>query len=210
VAIDGSPSLLIRSLRDRQQYHDPHGAAARAGFSSAAWPLFGMLWPSAQPLAARLALRPVVAGERILEMGCGLALASLAAHRAGADVTASDAHPLAGRFLRANLRLNGLAGLPYHHGPWTEGDPAPEGETALMGRFQLLIGSDLLYERDDGRLAGFVDRHAADTAEVWIVDPQRGNRPAFSRRLAARGFALTEERIHTAAYRGAWLVYRRP
>ena len=59
------------------------------GISSAAWPLFGLLWPSGAHLAARLALRPVRSGERILEIGCGLALASLVGHRRGADVTAN-------------------------------------------------------------------------------------------------------------------------
>jgi predicted nicotinamide N-methyase len=210
VLIDGSPSLDLRSLRDRQQFFDPHGAAARAGFSSGDWPLFGLLWPSARPLAARLALRPVTPGERLLEMGCGLGLASLAAHRAGADVTASDSHPLAGRFLRANLRLNHLSALPYRHGPWAADAAASEDETALSGRFGLLFGSDLLYERDDdGRLAGFIGRHAAPQAEVWIVDPNRGNRPPFSRRLLAQGFALTEEPIRSADYRGRWLIYQR-
>jgi predicted nicotinamide N-methyase len=210
VVIDGSPSLNLRSLRDRQQFFDPHGAAARAGFSSADWPLFGLLWPSARPLAARLALRPVTAGERLLELGCGLGLASLAAHRAGADVTASDSHPLAGRFLRANLRLNQLADLPYRHGPWAADACASDDETALSGRFALLFGSDALYERDDdGRLAGFIGRHAAAQAEVWIVDPNRGNRPPFTRRLVRQGFVLTEENIHDAGYRGRWLIYRR-
>ena len=43
------------------------------------WPLFGLLWPSGAQLAARLGARPVTPGERILEIGCGLALASLVA-----------------------------------------------------------------------------------------------------------------------------------
>jgi SAM-dependent methyltransferase len=214
VVIDGVPSLNIRSLRDRQQFFDPHGAAARAGFSSADWPLFGLLWPSARPLAARLALRTVQSGERLLEVGCGLGLASLAAHRAGADVTASDSHPLAGRFLRANLRLNAMAALPYRHGPWTASDHVPDGETALSGRFELIFGSDLLYERDDtGRLAGFIGRHAAARSEVWLIDPNRGNRSPFHRRMAVLGYELREETIAGpvagVAYRGRWLLYSR-
>lgn len=210
MAIDGSPSIHLRSLLDRQQYFDPHGAAARAGFSSGDWPLFGLLWPSARPLAARLAARALVPGERMLEIGCGLGLASLAAHRAGADVTASDSHPMAGRFLRANLRLNDLIALPYRHGPWAVDAHVPDGETALTGRFELLFGSDVLYERDDeGRLAGFIGRHAAPRAEVWIVDPNRGNRPPFTRRMAQQGFTLAEERIQGPDYRGRWLVYQR-
>src|ERR1700741_5450555 len=107
ITIAGVDDLVIRSLLDHQQFSDPNEAALRAGISSATWPLFGLLWPSGAQLAARVALRPVTANERILEIGCGLALASLVAHRRGADVTASDNHPLAASFLPENLRLNG-------------------------------------------------------------------------------------------------------
>src|SRR6266850_1922734 len=108
IAIAGVDDLIIRSLLDRQQFFDPDGDADRVGISSAAWPMFGLLWPSGSHLAARMALHPVSAGERILEIGCGLALASLVGHRRGADVTASDCHPLAQAFLEENLRLNQL------------------------------------------------------------------------------------------------------
>jgi predicted nicotinamide N-methyase len=222
IAVTGVDDLIIRSLLDRQQFSDPHGAALRAGISSATWPLFGLLWPSGAQLAARVALRPVTANERILEIGCGLALASLVAHRRGADVTASDNHPLAASFLAENLRLNGLAPMKYRHGDWAadQRTPAGPGDTALpgavRGTFELVIGSDLLYERDaNGDLASFIGRHCAPSCEVWIVDPDRGNRSAFSRRMASAGFTLREERLDTlalldaAAYKGRLLVYSR-
>src|SRR3546814_7335178 len=80
IAVTGIDDLLIRSLLDRQQYHDPEGTANRLGICSASWPLFGMLWPSSMQLAARLVLRPVCSNERILEIGCGLALARSEEH----------------------------------------------------------------------------------------------------------------------------------
>ena len=221
IPIAGADDLLIRSLLDSRQFSDPLGEAARQGISSAAWPLFGQVWPSGVQLAARLAARAVIVGERILEVGCGLALASLAGHRAGADVTASDCHPLAGGFVLENLRLNGLSPMKYRHGPWEEpaGGTAPGGGGApglVCGLFDLIIGSDVLYERDDrSALAGFISRHAGATAEVWIVDPDRGNRPAFNRQMAIAGFLMREERLDrpaqagAALYKGRLLVYRR-
>ena len=100
IAIPGADDLIIRSLLDRLQFFDPLGEADRLGISSAAWPLFGLLWPSSAHLAARMALRPVCSHERILEVGCGLALASLVSHRRGADVTGAIAIPWRSVFSR--------------------------------------------------------------------------------------------------------------
>jgi predicted nicotinamide N-methyase len=221
IAVDGVADLTIRSLLDRQQYCDPLGDAERLGISSASWPHFGLLWPSGAWLAARLARRAMIPGERVLELGCGLALASMVGHRLGADVTASDCHPLAERFLRENLRLNCLLPMKYRHGHWGPGSVAPrpfeEGMAGIVaGLYDLIIGSDLLYERDaEGALATYIGAHASPAAEVWIVDPDRGNRPAFHRAMDAQGFDRCEERIGRpaspglVAYQGRMLTYRR-
>ena len=220
IDVDGVQPLQIRSLLDRQQYADPLGLAARQGISSAAWPLFGLLWPSGRHLAARLGRRPVLAGERILELGCGLGLASLVGHRRGADMTASDCHPLASAFLAENLRLNGLPALRYRHGRWGLPLLAPLADAVdplVQGRFDLIIGSDLLYERDeDGQLARYITRHAAARAEVWIIDPDRGNRAAFNCQMALRGFERSEARLvdlpapaGEPPYKGRVLVFQR-
>jgi len=112
----GGLDYRIRALRDRLQYADPDGRAERAGISSATWPLFGLVWPSGVALAEAAATLPIE-GRRILEVGCGLGLASLVLARRGADVTASDLHPLAEEFLRENAALNGLAPIPYRDAP---------------------------------------------------------------------------------------------
>jgi predicted nicotinamide N-methyase len=221
VAVSGVADLQIRALLDRQQFADADGAAAALGISSAQWPLFGLLWPSGRHLAQHMAQRALVPGERILEIGCGLALASLVCHRRGADVTASDCHPLAGAFLRENLRLNDLPPLPYRHGHWgvlTDGQAAAAlARSAVAGRFNLIIGSDVLYERDEaGTLAGFLDDHLQPCAEVLIVDPDRGNRGAFNRHMLRLGFALQTHTLGgaaggpaAAAYKGRLLQYSR-
>lgn len=140
---------------------------------------------------------------RVLEIGCGLALASLVIHRRQGDVTASDIHPLAETFLRENARRNGLSPMKYRDGDWLHRGDAP-------GTFDLIIGSDVLYERNHpAQLAGFVAHHAAEHAVVVIIDPDRGNRPAFTRLLDADGFVLTETKLCHDGYRGRILQYRR-
>lgn len=218
VCIAGVDNLLIQSLLDRQQFSDPDGEAEALGISSAMWPLFGMLWPSSRHLAAYMATRPVLIDERILEVGCGLALASLVCHRRGSDVTASDCHPLTSRFLSTNTGLNDMRPLTYRHGDWAQDDDAPEQaqHLSVSGRFDVIMGSDVLYERDEiGHLPNFIDRHAKSQVEVLIVDPNRGNRSAFNRRMAHDGFALEEidlshdEREGEPAYKGRLLRFKR-
>ena len=221
VAIPGGEDLMIRSLLDRQQYHDPSGAAERLGICSASWPLFGLLWPSSLHMAERLLQRPVRPDERILEIGCGLALPTLVGRRRGARITASDRHPLARIFLEDNARRNNVSSIKYRHGQWgLLRDPcvSDTGAELLSARYDLILGSDLLYDRNTPlELADFIDDHAAAEAEVWIIDPDRGHRPAFTRHMGEFGFELMEqERIGAVIsdvggepYKGRLLRYQR-
>jgi predicted nicotinamide N-methyase len=198
--------LQVRSLLDRQQFHDPSGEAERAGISSSAWPLFGLIWPSGRVLADTM-LGFELGGKRILELGCGLALASLVIHRRGGDVTASDCHPLAAAFLRENLRLNHLPAMKYQNGHWSRENPA-------LGLFDLIIGSDVLYDREQPQaLSRFIDRHSEAAVEVLIVDPDRGNRASFNRKMQLLGYSHTETRVSALpggeAYKGRLLGYQR-
>ena len=128
----GGHDFQVRALKDLQQFSDPDGAADQAGISSALWPLFGQAWPAGRILANEMSHYDV-AGKRVLEIGCGLALSSLVLQQRGADITASDHHPLAGPFLAGNAELNGLAQIPYCDLHWER----PDG---VLGLFDLIIG----------------------------------------------------------------------
>ena len=203
----GGLDYRIRSLLDRQQFSDPDGAAERAGISSASWPLFGLVWPSARILAGAMQTFDI-AGKRILEIGCGLGLASLVLQRRGGNITASDIHPMAAAFLAENLLLNQLAAIRFQTGSWEDSDPD-------LGKFDLIIGSDLLYERDQPDiLSRFIDRHSHNRVEVVIVDPDRGNRARFNRCMKGLGYVHDERRADNQqtdgeAYKGRFLNYRR-
>jgi predicted nicotinamide N-methyase len=199
--------LRLRSLLDRQQYHDPFSEAQHLGISPAQWPLFGLLWPSARVLADAMHTFELQ-GKRILEIGCGLALASLVVHRRCGDVTASDCHPLAAAFLLENLRLNQLPVMKYETGHWARANPG-------LGRFDLIIGSDVLYDRGQPEpLSQFIDRHSAATVEVLIADPDRGNHAGFKSMMGVLGYSHTEARVGSlpaggGPYKGRLHNYRR-
>ena len=85
----GGLAYRIRSLVDIAQFADPDGNAHRVGISSSQWILFGHVWPCSRMLAHAMTCHDV-SGRRILEVGCGLGLASLVLRERGADITASD------------------------------------------------------------------------------------------------------------------------
>lgn len=189
VDVLGDP-FRLRVLSDLQQFADPDGDAERAGISCAQWPLFGQLWPSGQRLAEAMADLDV-ANARVLELGCGIGLASLVLQRRGATVVATDIHPLAETFLAYNAALNGLPALHYRRLDWTRQRPD-------LGRFDVVIASDVLYERGQAeRLADVILAYAADDARVVLTDPGRGHAGRLARELLARGFepdpAFTDE-----------------
>ncbi|MRD48520.1 methyltransferase [Caenimonas koreensis] len=198
--------VAMRSLLDRSQFDDPDGLAALQGISSAQWPLFGLLWPSGRVLAHAM-LTFELQGRRVLEMGCGLALASLIVHRRGGDITASDCHPLAEDFLAQNLLLNHLPAMKYELANWSQPNPK-------LGTFDVIIGSDLLYDRGQPEaLSQFIDRHSAAAVEVVIADPDRGNQASFSKKMGVLGYSHSQRRIFALPadepYKGRLHTYKR-
>lgn len=42
----GKTDIHLCTLRDKQEFQDPEGIAEKLGICSAAWLMFGVLWPS--------------------------------------------------------------------------------------------------------------------------------------------------------------------
>ena len=179
--------IHLRTLRDRQQYNDIDGVAEKLGISPASWPLFGVVWPSGEILA-RLMLDYEIEGKRILEVVCGIALASLVLSKRLADITATDHHPEVENFLLENIKLNDGNDIPFVRTGWGE-------KESSLGKFDLIIGSDLLYERDHvDLLAGFIDRHASQHCNIIVTDPGRGLHPRFSKKMVSLGYTHNQSK----------------
>lgn len=194
----------ICSLLDRNQYDDSDFESQELGISSATWPLFGMVWPAAQVLVNRV-IPEILSGRRILEIGCGIGLASIVLHRMGADITASDYHPQTLPFLKRNLLQNALSPIKFERGNWETDNPQ-------LGEFDLIIGSDVLYQPahvDD--VSQFISRHSSNDVDVMIIDPGRDNRPRFTRAMRALGydyrFEKFDEPVHGKQRCRGWVLH---
>jgi predicted nicotinamide N-methyase len=202
-----SNDYWIHSLKDRQQFYDHEQRAEAIGISSATWSLFGVVWPSSRVLAATVSLLELD-GQRVLEIGCGLALSSIVLHKMGVDITASDYHPLAKEFLDKNILSNRLLPIKFQTGNWEANNPS-------LGKFDLIIGSDVLYEPAHAEnVSQFIDCHADVNIDVIIVDPNRGNRANFTRKMIALGYSHHFERFDVqgnddASCKGRILHYQR-
>jgi len=185
--------IHLRTLRDNQEFSDDDGVAEKLGISSATWPLFGIVWPSGEVLA-HLMSDYQIAGKRILEVGCGIALSSLVLNHRHADITATDYHPEAGNFLQENTELNDDEEIPFIRTGWGDEDSG-------LGEFDLIIGSDLLYERGHAEmLSDFIDDHAKPHCEVIIVDPGRAHHARFSKQMVGLGYSHSQSRPDNIDY----------
>ena len=123
-------------------------------------PYWAELWASGVALAevvSTLDLR----GARVLELGAGLGLPSLAAALGGAKVLATDWAEDAVALLRANAKRNSIR-LRVKRVRWDEPEPL-----LREAPWELVLGADLLYEeRNAEQLLGLCRSSAATSSSL--------------------------------------------
>ena len=152
-------------------------------------PYWAILWPSGLELARAVSRGPALDGARVLELGCGLGLPSLAAAARGAGVLATDAHTDAVVFAAHNLALNGqtgdvaVASFTEAVGALTDGGP-----------WDLVLASDVLYlQANVEALLRALPRLLDGGGEALIADPDRNGAKEFLA-AARKQFTLRSER----------------
>ena len=129
-----------------------------------------MLWRSGVALARELG-GVGLPGTRVVELGCGLAVPSIAAARAGADVLATDSDSEALELVAQNASANNVQ-VETAAVDWAHPD-----ELVSRGPFDLVLAADVLYQRASvALLLSLLPRLAA---EVWLADPGRPAAEAF-------------------------------
>jgi predicted nicotinamide N-methyase len=133
-------------------------------------PYWAELWASGEALARAVAERDVT-GQHIVELGCGLALPSLAAALGGARVLATDWSPDAIALARENARRNELE-LDTAVIRWSEPEPLLE-----RAPWDFVLAADVLYEkRNVDELLALLPKLGK---EVLIADPGRPHAKTF-------------------------------
>lgn len=103
---------------------------------------YGMeLWPGAMMLSDYLLSDEPGEGRDALELGCGVALVSLAAKTHRWRITASDYDDMALSFARYNAAKSSVIIDVYEHLDWTK--------PPLGRRYERIFGADVLYQKVD-------------------------------------------------------------
>lgn len=145
-------------------------------------PYWAELWPSAKILGQHM-LGQKGSGRSLLELGCGAGLVTACASLAGFSVTATDYYEDAVHFARLNAWRNGA---PIAAGMMLDWRHLPE-----LARYDMVIASDVLYERPYGELvARVIGVTLAPGGTALVADPGRVGREAFLDALPRHGLAL--------------------
>lgn len=157
-------------------------------------PYWAEIWPSGVALAAAISRQPDrVAGQRVLELGCGLGITAALAIAAGAHLTATDYAAESLTLTRiTTLRHSGQEPESLHQLNWRS-DSVSQLVTA--GRFPVVLAADVLYERRDVEpLIDAMDVLLDEDGLLWLADPQREPADMLLDRLVAMGWHVESTR----------------
>jgi len=167
-------------------------------------PYWGQPWPASALLAEYLLRTTPHVGGRVIEIGAGLGLVSLAAAALGWPVVASDYDEDALRFIRENadrnhLRLAGTMLLDYRQPP---DRPC----------WDCILAADLLYEeRLVAPVAKWIKAALAEGGVAMVCDPNRSTADNFHEELEKLGlshgcFPLTGTFSGTGRRGRLWMI----
>ena len=147
-------------------------------------PYWADLWPSSLALAKYLWEGVDLQGLEVLELGCGLGLAGIAASRKGGVVTFTDYEADALAFTRYNACRNRCTQAIVRHLDWH----AP----TLKQAYAVIMASDVLYERANFQpLMQLLHRALEPNGHFILAEPNRPIARDFLRLLRDRGFQYT-------------------
>lgn len=168
------PGGQLRLLQPRESAELPDAGAVEWAPIAPYW---SILWRSGVALAHELD-GVALPGLRVVELGCGLAVPSIAAARAGATVLATDACAEALTLVARNAHANDVR-IETATVDWAEPD-----ELVRRAPFDLVLAADVVYEHASvAPLLSLLPRLAP---EAWLADPGRPAGVAFLEQAGSR------------------------
>ena len=135
-------------------------------------PYWAEIWPASRAIAARLASSADLDSHRVMDLGCGLGLAGVAAGLRGARVTFVDHHPDAVLFARRNAMRAGIQRPEFLLADWR--DPT------WARPCDVVLGADLLYDREEHEpLCELLERLLIGGGSALLADPRRDSAAPF-------------------------------
>jgi predicted nicotinamide N-methyase len=187
----GSQGIKITAPADPDALLDDPEAEKRYA-TDQSLPYWPVIWPSSLMLADQIFSFGIPADtdgqpRRVLELGCGLGIAGIAAGLIGCRVTFSDYDRDAILFADHNARSNGLQHYSTRMMDWRR----PDNDL-----FNWIIASDVLYERRLHEiLINLMDQMLAPDGEVWMTDPQRTAAADFPLLAASHGYRCSSTEV---------------
>ncbi len=182
----GAAAFSLYAVRDTNRLVDAIDPATFA--IDERFPYWAELWPSALELAQWVGADADMRGKAVLEVGCGLGLAGIAAAKAGANVTMTDYEEEALMFAEVNVTANlspeERARVALRHLDWRT---PPSGE-----QYELVIGSDVVYERRNfAPLLALLRQVLVPGGYALLTEPGRRIGADFFAVAAAEGFTVS-------------------
>lgn len=146
-------------------------------------PYWAEIWPAAVTLSEFILEELVLAGKKIIEIGAGVGVTSVAAAAMGADVLSTDYSGEALRFIRLNSLKNNVS-VSTGQLDWRC--------IRLKDRFDMLFAADVLYERVNLLpIVHAVDKLVKPEGCAYIADPRRRLAEQFLDLAFENGFSVT-------------------
>lgn len=194
--VDGG-MLEVLAVADLEKFVDRDRLLNDESFEPPYWAL---IWSGSPRLARWISRSRELRGLRVLDVGCGLGVISLAAARAGALVTAVDREGDALAFLRTSAMRNGTS-VEVIQGDFPD---------ALDGRaFDVVVAAELLYETSNfASLARGLADGLAPGGRLFMADARRVNTTAFFEALRGTGLVTASETVESCDEEGTTIRVR--
>ncbi len=182
----GEVELRFHKPKSIDPYIDPNDVMQK-------FPMWAKLWEASAVLVQHMADLPVDHKRSILELGSGLGVAGITAAAMGHEVTLTEYDPNAMAFLQANATLNACDSAQVRRLDWFKPD--------LEGTFDLIIGSELVYQEEAvDALGAIFDRYLDPQGKVILAERVRSTGAIFFDKMEKRFDILT--RKHTLESKG--------